>query len=74
MPIDFPNSPTVGQTFTSGVRSWTWTGTVWDLTTYGAQGPTGPQGVTGPQGNQGPAGSNPIPEDDQLVLAYQVFS
>lgn len=28
--IDFPNSPTVGQIFTSGTRSWIWTGTVWD--------------------------------------------
>jgi hypothetical protein len=29
--IDFPNSPTVGQVFTSGTRSWVWTGTVWDV-------------------------------------------
>jgi len=27
--IDFPNSPTVGQIFTSGDKSWIWGGTVW---------------------------------------------
>jgi len=30
MPILFPTSPTVGQVFTSGGRSWVWTGTTWD--------------------------------------------
>lgn len=34
--IDFPNSPTVGQVFTSGARSWVWTGTVWDANTGSA--------------------------------------
>lgn len=29
MPIDFPNSPTVGQTFTVGNITYEWTGTVW---------------------------------------------
>lgn len=33
--IDFPNSPTVGQVFTSGSRSWVWTGAVWDAKPYG---------------------------------------
>lgn len=28
--IDFPNSPGVGQVFTSGERSWSWSGTTWD--------------------------------------------
>lgn len=28
--IDFPNSPIVGQTFTSGERSWRWSGITWD--------------------------------------------
>jgi hypothetical protein len=27
--IDFPNSPTVGQVFTSGAASWSWDGTKW---------------------------------------------
>lgn len=29
--IDFPNSPTLLQTFTSGGRTWTWDGTAWTL-------------------------------------------
>jgi hypothetical protein len=28
--IDFPNNPTVNQEFTSGNRTWIWTGTAWD--------------------------------------------
>jgi hypothetical protein len=30
MAIDFPNTPTVGDTFTVGDTTWEWTGTVWD--------------------------------------------
>ena len=33
MPMDFPNSPVVGQIFSSGSRSWVWTGTTWDSPT-----------------------------------------
>lgn len=33
MPIDFPNSPTNGQEFTSGATTWTYNGTAWDLKT-----------------------------------------
>jgi len=29
MPIDFPASPTVGQTYTFGSRTWEWTGSAW---------------------------------------------
>ena len=29
--IDFPNTPTIGQEFTSGDNTWKWTGEVWDL-------------------------------------------
>jgi hypothetical protein len=31
MALAFPSSPTVGQTYTSGTRVWTWNGTVWKL-------------------------------------------
>jgi hypothetical protein len=58
--IDFPNSPTVSQLFTSGLQTWIWTGTSWNLvvsTVVGATGATGAQGsasnVTGPTGPQG---------------------
>ena len=33
MPINFPDSPTVDQTFTVGGTTWKWTGTVWDTVT-----------------------------------------
>jgi hypothetical protein len=57
--IDFPNNPSVNDTFTVNTITWKWTGTTWDLvinTPAGAQGDTGPQG---PQGSQGPQG--PVP-------------
>jgi hypothetical protein len=30
MPIDFPDTPTVGQIFTAGDASWIWNGSVWN--------------------------------------------
>lgn len=48
-PIDFPNSPTIGQTFTSGIRTWQWDGVVWTLVQYGVQGNQGNQGNQGAQ-------------------------
>lgn len=74
MAIDFPNSPTNGQTFTSGVRTWQYDGSKWILLNYGAQGPQGSQGAQGYQGNQGYQGATLTAEDDQLVLAFQIFS
>jgi len=29
VPLNFPSSPTVGQTYTLGSRSWTWNGSGW---------------------------------------------
>jgi hypothetical protein len=58
--IDFPNSPQVNDTFTSGSQTWIWTGTTWNLVisqVVGPTGATGPQGlastVTGPTGATG---------------------
>lgn len=49
--IDFPNSPTLNQTFTVGERTWKWTGSVWDVVvTTQITGPQGVQGETGPAG------------------------
>ena len=31
MPIDFPNSPTVGDTYTVGTKTWQFNGTSWDV-------------------------------------------
>jgi len=41
--IDFPNSPTLNEVFTSGSRSWKWNGTVWQTvtTSTGSQGDKG---------------------------------
>ena len=35
MAIDFPNSPTQGDTFTSGDRSWIYNGYAWDIASTG---------------------------------------
>lgn len=59
MPIDFPNSPAVNDTFLSDSRLWKWTGTVWESVIVSLQGTTGFQGVQGSQGTtgiQGPLG------------------
>lgn len=51
MPIDFPNSPTLNETFTVGDQTWYWDGYVWRISmAQGATGPTGPLGPTGPTG------------------------
>ncbi len=31
MALNFPDSPTVNDTFTAGDRTWIWTGSVWNL-------------------------------------------
>lgn len=50
----FPNSPSIGETYTLGTKVWEWDGTIWKIKTTGA---VGPQGVQGAQGNQGTAGA-----------------
>jgi hypothetical protein len=46
MAMDFPNSPTVGQTFSQGSRTWVWTGTTWDSPTADTNGVVGSAGGT----------------------------
>jgi collagen type I alpha len=62
MPIDFPNSPSVNDQFTSGSTTWRWDGTVWkvvrDFAPTGATGPTGPTGSVGSTGPTGITGIN----------------
>ena len=43
--IDFPNSPSVNDVFTSSNRTWTWNGSVWSSS--GTVGDIGPTGSTG---------------------------
>ena len=62
MPIDFPNSPSVDDQFTSGTTTWRWDGSVWkvirDFAPTGATGPTGPTGSVGNTGATGLTGIN----------------
>jgi hypothetical protein len=55
--IDFPTPVVVGEEFTVGGQTWTWTGTVWEALRVTPTGPTGPQGIQGPTGALGPTGS-----------------
>jgi hypothetical protein len=58
--IDFPNSPTLNQSFTAGGSTWIWDGIAWTLQriTTGAQGPQGEVGPQGPVGPVGPQGTS----------------
>jgi hypothetical protein len=58
MAIDFPNSPSAGDSFTANSKTWTFTGGKWvlNVSTVGVVGPTGPTGVTGATGSAGPTG------------------
>lgn len=55
--IDFPDSPSVNDEFTSGDKTWVWNGTVWNTVTS-ALGYTGPTGATGDTGPTGPTGAD----------------
>lgn len=54
MAINFPDSPSLNQTYTNGSYTWIWNGTAWDAVmataVQGVQGPSGPQGIQGDQG------------------------
>lgn len=67
MPIDFPNSPSVGQVYTFGSRTWTWTGYGWQATST-TQGPQGIQGVQGVQGSAGAVSEIQYLDDLQPVF------
>jgi hypothetical protein len=60
MAIDFPNSPSINDTYTVDSRTWVWTGTAWRIVTasVGPTGPTGPAGYEGSDGPTGPAGED----------------
>ena len=60
--FDFPNSPSVNDTYSANGMTFTWNGTKWNRTSpdvgaQGATGPTGAQGATGATGAQGATGA-----------------
>ena len=56
MPISFPTSPALNDTYTYLGKVWTWNGSVWQAnSTATVVGPEGPQGDAGPVGPMGPA-------------------
>lgn len=70
MPIDFPDTPTLFDTFAVGDYTWQWDGDAWRSlsTPVGPTGPTGPsgsQGATGPGVNLGPT-APPSPSEGSL--------
>jgi hypothetical protein len=51
--------------YDSGTSAW--------VPVLGSQGPTGPTGATGTTGATGATGATPTSDNDQLILAVQVF-
>ena len=61
--FNFPNSPSVNDTYTANGVSFKWNGEIWQRISastgaQGATGPTGAQGATGATGAQGATGNN----------------
>ena len=58
MPLNFPNSPTNGQTVILNSRTYAYSTSTskWEVSGSGVAGPTGPSGVSGPAGPAGPTG------------------
>jgi hypothetical protein len=61
MSINFPNTPSLNQTYVFANITWAWNGSAWDRVStstgyLGATGPTGPAGVTGATGPMGSIG------------------
>jgi len=65
--LNFPDAPELDEIFSSGDRSWFWTGTVWKSVVE--PGPQGPQGEVGPQGIQGIQGEKGDQGNDGVAIA-----
>jgi|LakMenE18May11ns_1017448.scaffolds.fasta_scaffold9724079_1 hypothetical protein len=57
MPLDFPPSPSLNETYTYAGSVWIFNGSAWQLQFSGTVGNTGATGATGPQGNTGATGA-----------------
>jgi hypothetical protein len=69
MPIDIPDSPSIGDTYNVGDRTWRFNGTTWDAVLFSA--PTGPTGADGADGATGPTG--PDAPFGKIIAASIVF-
>ena len=63
MAVNFPNSPSLNQTYSQGAITWRWNGYAWNRIPDpgakgepGQKGEEGDQGLTGSQGNKGEKG------------------
>jgi len=56
MPLDFPQNPSLNQTYATGGKAWIWNGFAWDTYNRGLTGIQGPQGFKGETGAVGPVG------------------
>lgn len=61
MAINFPNNPSISDTYTFGGKTWVWNGFVWDLQSTGITAAGGITGATGATGATGPSGGPPGP-------------
>jgi hypothetical protein len=62
MPINFPNSPQVNDTYSFDGKTWVWTGNSWkSVITNPIQGLQGTQGIQGIKGSQGIVASSSTP-------------
>jgi hypothetical protein len=57
MPLDFPPSPSLNQTYTFAGSVWIFNGSAWQLQFSGGTASIGPTGPQGPQGNTGATGA-----------------
>lgn len=69
--INFPDNPTVGDTFIVGTREWEWSGSAW-VSVSAAVGPQGPEGPPGDVGNF--SATSPITfADETISLDYNAL-
>ena len=81
MPLNFPDSPSLNEIYTSGSNSWQWDGTVWNALSSsvvgingsnGSTGATGAAGVTGATGATGPQGPAGGGASEGFVIAMAI--
>lgn len=73
MPLDFPTSPVLNQTYSLGNKTWSWNGAGWQLVPNQVQGIQGAQGLAN-QGVQGLAGTSQGTQGSQGVQGLQGLS